>query len=123
LRDHGLLRLDSILLTETRRCALMATWKDAGSLDASKIFAVPITKSKAHAIPPTSIFSTIPRPDLRAPPGTGASVSPPKAISSCRGVTREGKREATAFDLSPPSFSSSVTSVTSVRSLGMMFMD
>lgn len=65
------------------------------SLNASKIFAVPITKfqsdvlrslaahrspdsyiaggvainREAHAIPPTSIFSTIPRSDLRAPPG------------------------------------------------------
>ena len=48
--------------------------------------AVSPSTAKVHAIPPTSIFSTIPRPDLRAPPGPMQACSRPKVISSCRGV-------------------------------------
>ena len=67
-----------------KRCALMAIWKDAGSLNASKISVVPITKFQSDV--------------LRS---LGAHRSPDSYIAGGVAINREGPRYSADIDIFP----------------------
>jgi hypothetical protein len=70
------------LLQSPKRCALTATWTDAGSLNASKIFAVPITKFQSDV--------------LRS---LAAHRSPDSYIAGGVAINREGPRYSADIDI------------------------